>query len=230
MNRGYIKIWRKFQDCFFYQDSQAVHLWVHLLLEANHKEKEFMFNGKKQVCPRGCFITGRKKLADKTKINEHKVYRLLETFEIEQLIEQRKFNTYSMITILNYNEHQDSEQQNAQPVSNGCTTSEQPVSTTNTLKNYKKIKQLPCQWIKDDYPYLHDPRFESAFNDFLEERRIKKKPATVKAQQLLLIDLHKHQVDIAIQMISQSIKNGWQGIFDLKQDFAAKPTGREMLA
>lgn len=163
MHRGYIKVWRKFQECFFYQDSEAVHLWLHLLLEANHKDKEFMFNGKRHVCPRGCFITGRKKLAQKTGINEYKVYRLLTTFENAQLIEQQKSNANSMITIANYNEHQDNEQQIAQPVHNGCTTDAQRMHTTNNVKNVKNEKNIVIGATKKQSPC------QAAYKQFLDK-------------------------------------------------------------
>jgi hypothetical protein len=141
MHRGYIKLWRKIQDSFFYTDSEAVHLWVHLLLEANHTSKEFMFNGKKITCYHGSFVTGRHVIARKTGINESKVYRLLKMLESEHLIEQQKGNRYSIITIVNYTEHQVSEQQNEQLVNNTRTTGEQQVNTTNTLIRTKKNKE-----------------------------------------------------------------------------------------
>lgn len=140
MQTGYIKIWRKIQDSFIYQDSQALHLWIHLLLEANHKDKEFMFNGKKMICKRGQFVSGRKSLADKTGIEINKVYRLLEMFKNEQLIEQQKTNRFTLISIVCYEKYQSNEQQNEQQMNNKRTTDEQQMNTTNNDKNEKNVR------------------------------------------------------------------------------------------
>jgi hypothetical protein len=135
MHNGYAQIYRRLINKGFYKKSQHVHLWIHLILKANHKEKEFMFNKKNIVVKRGQLITGRKILADETGINESKVERILKFFEIEQQIEQQKTNLNRLITITNYNTYHKSEQQSEQQVNNKRTTSEQQVNTTNNDNN-----------------------------------------------------------------------------------------------
>lgn len=137
--QGWIKLYRKIKDSWFYKDSNYIHLWVHLLTSANHKEKEFMFNGKRQKCTPGQFITGRKVLATATGISESKIYRILKAFEAEQLIEQQSNRRNSIITILNWDKYQQSEQLNEQLVNNRRTTSEQLVNTNKNEKNEKKL-------------------------------------------------------------------------------------------
>lgn len=104
---------------------------------ANHENREHIFNNKKIIINRGQLISGRHSLSDRTNINESKIYRLLELFEHEQLIEQQKNNRYSIVTILNYNDYQPNEQHNEQPVNNQRTTSEQPVNTPKALRSIK---------------------------------------------------------------------------------------------
>ena len=134
---GWIKIHRKIQDNFIYTDSQALHLWIHILLECNHTDREYLFNGKKVVTERGSFITGRKRLSEKTGISESKVYRLLKLFKSEHLIEHQKTSKYSIISVVNYNTYQSGEHQNEQQVNNKRTASEQQVNTTKNVKNVK---------------------------------------------------------------------------------------------
>lgn len=65
------------------------------------------------------------------------------------------------------------------------------------------------------FRFLSDKRFEDVFNSYLISR---KKKATDHAKELILKDLHKYDLGIAVAMLEQSIKNGWQGIFPLKNE------------
>ncbi|MFA6992760.1 MAG: hypothetical protein WC269_05820 [Candidatus Gracilibacteria bacterium] len=136
-NRGWIKLHRKLTEKGFYKKSQYVHLWIHLLLKANHKKKEFMFNNRIIVIKEGQLITGRKQLAKETGINESMVERILKMLEIEQQIEQQTDTKYRVITIVNWVEHQSRGQQNEQQVNSKRTADEQQV---NTNKNDKKLE------------------------------------------------------------------------------------------
>lgn len=137
---GFIKIMRELKDKTFYsKDSEKVHLWLHLLLSANWKEKEELLGGKPILCKAGQFTTGRKQLSIQTGINESKIERILTYFEkIEQQIEQQKTNTNRLISILNWDKFQLIEQPIKQRVNNKRTTSEQQV---NTLEEYKEDKE-----------------------------------------------------------------------------------------
>lgn len=142
MHNGWIKIYRDLDKKGFYRDSHFVHLWIHVLLKANHREAEFMWNGKLKKLKRGQFLTGRKALQEETGINEHKIERILKLFESEQQIEQQKTNRFRLITVKNYEKYQDREQQNAQQMSNKCTTDEQQMSTNKNDKNKKNERNI----------------------------------------------------------------------------------------
>src|SRR6185295_2007300 len=102
MENGWIKIHRKIEKKGYYTQSEYIHLWVHLLLKANYEPVEFLWNGKIQHLKRGQILTGRKKLAKETGINEHKVDRILKCFISEQQIEQQTTTKFRLITILKY--------------------------------------------------------------------------------------------------------------------------------
>ena len=129
MNRGYISLWRKFQDSLIYNDSQAVHLWIHLLLKATHKEINLLVGGIKVNLKVGQLLTGRKSLSKETGINESKINRILKLLKNEQLIEQQTTNKYSIITVLNWDLYQTGEQQTEQQVNSKRTANEQQVNT-----------------------------------------------------------------------------------------------------
>lgn len=106
MEKGWIKLHRKLIEKGYYKRSQYVHLWVHLLLIANHKPREFMFNGHMIMVKEGQMITGRKQLVEETGIPATTIERILEVLENEHQIGQQKTTKYRLITIVNWESHQ----------------------------------------------------------------------------------------------------------------------------
>ena len=123
---GWIKLHRKIAEKSFYKkDSESVHLWIHLLICANRSEREEQLGGKKIICNPGQFTTGRKQLSKDTGISESKIERLLNKFEkIEQQITQQKTNINRLISICNWLDYQQTEQQTEQQPNNNRTTTE----------------------------------------------------------------------------------------------------------
>lgn len=138
MDKGYIRIYRSLSGKAYYKkDSEKVHLWLHLLIKATHTEREELFGGKPVICKPGQFTTGRKQLSEETGINESKVERILTYFEkIEQQIEQRKSTSNRLISIVNWNVYQYTEQQNEQQLDNPRTTTEQQLDTLQESKEF----------------------------------------------------------------------------------------------
>lgn len=62
--------------------------------------------------------------------------------------------------------------------------------------------------------------FEKTFDEYEKMRRRIKKPMTDRAKELIKKDIRKicgDNVEKAIEVLNQSIKNSWQGVFELKQ-------------
>jgi DNA-binding MarR family transcriptional regulator len=143
---GYIKLHRKILDNpIVCKDSDYFAVWGYLLLNATHKECQTMFKGNKIMLQPGQLLTGRKSIANQFKVDESKVQRVLKKLEIEHQIEQQTSNENRLITILNWSEYQQSEQQIELPVNNECTTDEQRVNTNKNVKNVKNIKNKEHQ-------------------------------------------------------------------------------------
>jgi DNA-binding MarR family transcriptional regulator len=133
---GWVCLYRKIlENPIICKDSDYFAVWCYLLLSATHKKTSALFKGKKIVLLPGQLITGRKSIAKKFKIDESKVQRILKTLENEQQIEQQTSSQNRLITIINWYQYQEIEQQNAQQVNNECTTSEQRVNTNNNETN-----------------------------------------------------------------------------------------------
>lgn len=136
-NNGWIKLHRKILDNPKFGDKDYFTIWVKLLLYATHKDRKAIFGGKEITLVPGQLITGRTHLGVNSKISDSKVQRILKWLENAQQIEQQTTNQNRLITILNWSQYQDYEQQAEQQVNNERTTSEQRV---NTYKNDKNIK------------------------------------------------------------------------------------------
>ena len=135
-NKGWIKLHRKVLDnpvvC---RDAEHLAVWMYLLLEATHDNIDKMFAGRRTTLKPGELITGRKVISVKLNISESKVQRILKRFEIEQQIEQQTSTTSRRISIHNWSEYQESEQQTEQQLNSNRTTSEQRVNTLQECKN-----------------------------------------------------------------------------------------------
>ena len=141
MNNGWIKIHRKLLDNPIANKPHYLSVWITLLLLASHKEYEVLVGDKKILIKRGQLLTGRKKLAEATGVQESKIERILKRLENDQQIEQQSTNKFRLITINNYDSYQIDEQQNEQQMNNKRTTNEQQMNTYKKVKNVKKVKK-----------------------------------------------------------------------------------------
>lgn len=158
MVEGHIRLFRKFKKSSFYKDSIYVHVWVHLLLSANWSEKRIKLDGSDQfidIKP-GQFLTSRTKLSAELGINRSKLERILNALKSEQQIEQQTFSKYRVISICNWSEYQQSEQQNEPQMSSKRAASEQQVSTNNNKKNKKNKEE---ESLKDIVEKTREARF-----------------------------------------------------------------------
>lgn len=135
---GWIKIHRQVKDKAYYKDSEFIHLWLHLLLCANHANGEYL-NGYEIIkLKKGQFVTGRKKLSLETGISESKIERILKVFESEQQIEQQTNSRNRVISIVSWDKYQQTEQQ----TDSKWTASGQQVDTNNNDNNNKNDKKI----------------------------------------------------------------------------------------
>jgi hypothetical protein len=160
--QGWIKLHRKLTEKGYYKKSQYVHLWVHLLLKANHKPNEFMWNGETIIIKEGQLLTGRKELQKETGISESTLERILQMLENEHQIKQQKTNKFRIITVINWKNYQIEkleEKQGGQQADIKRTTSGHQTDTNNN-DNKEKNDGLPEQPL-----YKHDIK-QSPYKNF----------------------------------------------------------------
>ena len=109
MNSGYIKLHRKILDNpLVMKSSDHFAIWMYLLLNAAHKKYDTLIGSERVTLNPGQLITGRKKIAKDLKINESKVQRILKLFENCQQIEQQTNNLCRVISIVKWDDYQQS--------------------------------------------------------------------------------------------------------------------------
>lgn len=140
MPQGWIKLHRQLLEKGYANKPAYVSLWVHLLLMANHRDKEVMWNGELISIKQGQFITGRKTLAEKTGIAQSTIEDILKVFESSFQIRQQKTSKHRLIIILNWDKHQISDNKattgrHKQEGKKGKITSETKVSADDMIWN-----------------------------------------------------------------------------------------------
>jgi hypothetical protein len=136
---GWIKLYRKFSEWEWFNISEMVHLFIYLLLNANHEEGTW----RGIIIKRGQILTGLNTLNEKTGISIRSLRTCLDRLQKTKEIDRQTTNKYSLITICNYESYQGNgittdKQPDKQPTSNRQATDKQP--TTN--KNNKEEKEL----------------------------------------------------------------------------------------
>lgn len=179
---GWIKIHRKMLDNpIICKDSDYLSVWIYLLLNATHKEIPALFKKEKIILQPGQLLTGRKTISKQLKISESKIYRIIKDFKSEQQIEQQTSNQNSLITILNWNRYQESEQQNEQQMNNKRTTSEHKQECNNIYlflfnkykaklegkKFYERVSILSQLSSDIDYQVLSSDEQDRLFNELM---------------------------------------------------------------
>lgn len=152
MNGGWIKLHRNIMGSDIFNDLQLYRLWTLCLMKATHKEKEVLIGRQTVHLQPGQFITGREavhelynnglKPKDKVK-GKSTVYRWLEALEMNGCLNIKKTTKYSMVTVTNWQEYQQSEHQFEQQMNNKRTTNEHKQEVKNIKNNDSAAEATP---------------------------------------------------------------------------------------
>lgn len=158
---GWVKLHRGLSDHHIASDPNALSVWVHLLMLANHAETKRLINGRVITVMPGQILTSRKSLSAKTGVQESKVERILKMMQNEQQIEQHGTTKFRVISIRNWHEYQSAEQQSEQQVNSGRTASEQQVNTPEEVLEREECKEKSYLPSGDDAKAAKKPRAKS---------------------------------------------------------------------
>lgn len=138
---GYILIHRKLLNWQWYKDSNTLHLFIDLLLDANYEDSKVGF----QIIKRGQCLTSLKRIHENTGLTYQQIRTSLRKLEKSGEINKQTTNRYSIITINKYNDYQELNKQitNKQQTNNNI--------KINIIKNNKNNKELKEKYIKRKY-------------------------------------------------------------------------------
>ena len=111
MGEGWLKIYRKLTEWEWYNHSEMVHLFIHLLIKASPTDKTWQG----RVVKRGQVVISRPKISAETGISERTIRTCLARLVASGEIVIETTNRFSIVTICKYGDYQQVEKQNDQP-------------------------------------------------------------------------------------------------------------------
>ncbi|HBT4645526.1 TPA: DNA replication protein [Klebsiella aerogenes] len=180
--KGFALLHRKIMDVPFYKDAEAAHLWVHLLLRANHEQTLVSTDVGDVICERGEFITGRNTLAMETGLTADRVKSLLRKFQNLGMITTKSNNRFTVLKVVKYDEYQ----------SNFCPADVQPVSSPNAVISMHADGLCPAdvQPVSTDNNILNNSLTNVRESASAAEKHSQKKPVLSCEQ---IVDVY-HQI------------------------------------
>jgi hypothetical protein len=234
---GYYMKARKIQDSKIATAPPHVReIWDWLIKEVNHKDNGRFKRGQTMRSLKDIqeglkwYVGYRKEMYSKSKCEM-----AMNWLRKEVMIETAKTTRGMIITVLNYSTYQDSKnyetnnEGNKKPTMNEQThdTINKNDKKDNKDKNREITMGVVSEMIKNYDKLKTDSEFEKVYFEWMEFRTSLKKPmkeTTIKKQ----LDFLEKQ-DKPIEIINKSIMNGWQGLFELKNNSKQQTTQRNNL-
>ena len=135
---GWIRLDRAIQDNFLWQEPEALKLWLYLLMAASLTDKATAFNGKMLTIKRGQLVFGLNAASARLNISVRRLRKYLDWFSADDMIDKRVTNKFSIISITNYSQYQDTGKQQS---SKSQATAKQTSTTIQVTSN--KEQSIP---------------------------------------------------------------------------------------
>ena len=132
---GWIKVHRKFLDWEWFNKSEAVHLFMYLVLKANHKDGQWQGIDIKK----GQFVTSFGKISSDTGISLQTIRTLLKKFEKTNEINIQTTNKFTIVTLCKYECYQQENEPTNTQLTNEQQTTNKQLTTNKNNKNEKKF-------------------------------------------------------------------------------------------
>jgi len=165
---GWIKIHRKFLDWEWFNKSEAVHLFLYMLLKANHKDNKWQGNDVK----RGQFISSLGNISSATGITIQQIRTILKKLEKTNEIVVKSTSQFTIVTICKYECYQDENEDTNKPITNNQQTTNKQSTTNKNEKNNKENIYREFQHLfitEDEVKKLLDKHTITQINNVLND-------------------------------------------------------------
>lgn len=195
MYRGYIKLWRKTLDSSIWENHNLFRFWVWCLLRASHQGKEVLVGFQKITLNPGQFVFGLHKAAQETGLSPRQSRTCINALKIMENLTIKSTNKYSIISIINWDSYQQTENINDNQPDKQATskrqTSDNKQECKKNVKNDKNTdgcanalpprrRQLPSDFVLTDELTLFatkagipENQVQEIFSQFCDHHRAK---------------------------------------------------------
>lgn len=132
---GWIKLHRKFLDWEWFNKSEAVHLFLYMLLKANHKDGKWQGVDVK----RGQFISSLGNISSATGLSIQVIRTNLKRLEKTSEIEVKSTSQFTIVTICKYECYQEENEPTNKQLTNEQQTTNKRLTTNKNDKNNKEV-------------------------------------------------------------------------------------------
>lgn len=221
MKEGYIRLDRNLLKWGWKDIPEMVALWIEILLQANYQEQKW--HG--ETYEVGSFPTSIGKLAKSTGLSAQQVRTCLNRLKSTNEITITSTSKGTKISVNNWGLYQqldnDTNKLNNKEFNNQSTSHQQAVNKrlTTLKERNKEINIIKEKNIKKEKPFdcVENKQLKEALMDFRLMRQKIKSPLTSKAEDIILNKLSRlsNSPKESIEIINQSIVNGWKSIYPL---------------
>ena len=135
IQRGYIRLFRQFEDWEWYDNPFTKAIFTHCLIKANDKAKKW----RDLTVKRGQFVTSYEKLAASNGMTIQQTRTALKQLQSTCEIEYQSTNQYTLITVKNYNLYQANNiRKNESDITPDNKRKGEQITTTNNNTNTKE--------------------------------------------------------------------------------------------
>ena len=156
--QGLVFLHRKVRELPFYKtDSEAVHLWIHLIMEVNSADGMVTTELGEYPVSRGQVITGRHTLSKDTGIAPDRVKYLLNKFAKMGMITTLANKKFTLLTVTKYDDYQqffvptECQQSATNNILNNISSTDVEESASASPKAEPKKQSLSCEQVVDVY-------------------------------------------------------------------------------
>ena len=215
---GWIKLHRQFLKWEWYDDINTKIFFLHCILRANHSPRKW----RGIQIERGQFYTSLETLSLETGLSQRQVRTCLDKLKTTGELTSLAMSRGRMVTVKNYHDYQLDDRLGVSRASATCQGSDRVATANKNEKNEKNEK-------KQELPFPSE-KFKTTWEEWLIYLKQKRKTPTLLTQQKQLKFLEPMGEIKAIESVNRSIQNGWQGLFEPKDEAEMKTQAEKIRA